>query len=87
MRDRGPAPTRWDTKGLVFVEACFGWLPVFAHEVYDIVVSLFGCHHDVGPFAHFKVHPFAHIAIELAVAGLAGALVFARSAEISPGRF
>jgi hypothetical protein len=81
MRGRGPSPTKWDTKGLAFVGACFGWLLVFAHEVYNIVVSLLGCHHDIDPFAHFKVHPFAHIAIELALAGLAGALLFASAAE------
>jgi hypothetical protein len=80
--DRESAPTKWDTKGLAFIGACFGWLLVFVHEAYEIFFDLALCIEDCDPFAHFKVHPFFHIAIELVIAGLAGALLFASAAEI-----
>jgi len=61
---------------------CFGWLLVFAHEAYEIVFNLTLCVSNCDPYAHFQVHPFFHIVVELVITGLAGALVFASAAEI-----
>jgi hypothetical protein len=77
-----PAPTRWDTRGLASVGISVGWLLVFVHEAYEIFFDLVLCVDECDPFAHFKVHPFIHIVIELVIAGLAGALLFASAAEI-----
>jgi hypothetical protein len=73
----GAAPLRWDTSGLASVGVCCGWLLVFIHEAYEIFVDLALCVDDGDPFAHFKVHPFLHIVVELMIVGLAGALAFA----------
>jgi hypothetical protein len=79
---RGSAPIRWDTQGLALIGAYFGWLLIFAHEAYEIVVSLGGCSHNLNPFAHFDIHPVGHMVIELIVGGLIGALLFASASEI-----
>lgn len=79
---QGVAPTKWDTRGLASMGVCLGWLLVFAHEAYEIVFSLTLCAGICDPFAHFKVHPFFHIVVELVLAGLAGALALAIAAEI-----
>ena len=61
---------------------CFGWLLVFVHEAYEIFFDLALCVDECDPFAHFKVHPFLHILIELVIAGLAGALLFGSAAAV-----
>jgi hypothetical protein len=80
--DRQPASTKWDTKGLAYVGACCGWLLVFAHEAYRILVSLEDGSHRLDPFAHLEIDPFTHVVLELVIGGLAGALLFASAAEI-----
>lgn len=79
---RGSAPTNWDTKGFAYIGACCGWLLVFAHEAYRILVSLRDGSHHLDPFAQLEIDPFPHVVLELVVGGLAGALVFASAAEI-----
>jgi hypothetical protein len=61
---------------------CCGWLLMFVHEAYEIFFNLTWCVESCDPFAHFKVHPVFHIVIELVIAGLAGALLFASIAGI-----
>jgi hypothetical protein len=67
--DRESAPTKWDTKGLAIIGACFGWLLVFVYEAYEIVFDLALCVENCDPFPHFKVNPFLHIGLELVVGG------------------
>jgi hypothetical protein len=69
-------------QGACVAGVCCGWLLVFVHEAYEIFFDLALCVENCDPFAHFKVHPFLHIVIELVIAGLAGALLFAGAAKI-----